>query len=34
VPVAYDQRERGRAERRTLKLTSVNAGLAFPTLSR
>ena len=32
VPVAYDKRERGhgRAERRTLKVTSVKAGLAFP----
>ena len=32
VPVAYDKRERGhgRAERRTLKVTSVARGLAFP----
>jgi predicted transposase YbfD/YdcC len=32
VPVAYDKRERGpgRTERRTLKITSVAAGLAFP----
>ena len=32
VPVAYDKRERGhgRTERRTLKVTSVKAGLAFP----
>jgi predicted transposase YbfD/YdcC len=32
VPKAYDKRERGhgRAERRTLKVTSVAAGLAFP----
>ena len=32
VPVAYDQRERGhgRTERRTLKVTSVARGLAFP----
>ena len=32
VPVAYDQRERGhgRTERRTLKVTAVAAGLAFP----
>jgi predicted transposase YbfD/YdcC len=32
VPVAHDKRERGhgRTERRTLKVTSVKAGLAFP----
>ena len=32
VPVAHDTRERGhgRAERRTLKVTAVAAGLAFP----
>jgi predicted transposase YbfD/YdcC len=32
VPVAYDKRERGhgRTERRTLKVTAVAAGLAFP----
>ena len=32
VPVAHDARERGhgRAERRTLKVTAVTAGLAFP----
>jgi len=32
VPVAYDQRERGhgRRERRTLKVTAVARGLAFP----
>ena len=32
VPVAYDAREKGhgRAERRTLKVTAVAAGLAFP----
>jgi predicted transposase YbfD/YdcC len=32
VPVAYTKRERGhgRTERRTLKITSVAAGLAFP----
>jgi predicted transposase YbfD/YdcC len=32
VPVAYDKRERGhgRTERRTLKITSVARGLAFP----
>jgi len=32
VPVAYDKREHGhgRTERRTLKVTSVAAGLAFP----
>ena len=32
VPVAHDARERGhgRAERRTLKITAVAAGLAFP----
>ena len=32
VPVAYDTRERGhgRTERRTLKVTAVAAGLAFP----
>jgi predicted transposase YbfD/YdcC len=32
VPVAYTQRERGhdRTERRTIKVTSVAAGLAFP----
>ncbi len=32
VPVAYDKRERGhgRTERRTLKVTSVAKGLAFP----
>jgi predicted transposase YbfD/YdcC len=32
VPVAYDKRERGhgRTERRTLKVTAVKAGLAFP----
>jgi hypothetical protein len=32
VPVACDTRERGhgRAERRTLKITAVTAGLAFP----
>jgi hypothetical protein len=32
VPIAYAKRERGhgRAERRTLKVTSVAAGLAFP----
>jgi predicted transposase YbfD/YdcC len=32
VPKAYDKRERGhgRTERRTLKVTSVAAGLAFP----
>jgi predicted transposase YbfD/YdcC len=32
VPVAYETRERGhgRAEHRTLKVTSVTAGLAFP----
>ena len=32
VPVAYDKRERGhgRTERRTLKVTSVARGLAFP----
>jgi predicted transposase YbfD/YdcC len=32
VPVAYDKRERGhgRAERRTLKVTAVARGLAFP----
>jgi hypothetical protein len=32
VPVAYEKRERGhgRTERRTLKVTAVAAGLAFP----
>jgi predicted transposase YbfD/YdcC len=32
VPIAHDARERGhgRAERRTLKVTAVTAGLAFP----
>ena len=32
VPAAYDRRERGhgRAERRTLKVTAVSRGLAFP----
>jgi hypothetical protein len=32
VPVAYDNRERGhgRTERRTLKVTAVATGLAFP----
>jgi hypothetical protein len=32
VPVAYDKRERGhgRTERRTLKVTAVARGLAFP----
>jgi predicted transposase YbfD/YdcC len=32
VPIAHDSRERGhgRAERRTLKITAVAAGLAFP----
>ena len=32
VPVAHDKRERGhgRRERRTLKVTAVAAGLAFP----
>jgi hypothetical protein len=32
VPKAYDKRERGhgRTERRTLKVISVTAGLAFP----
>src|SRR5262249_29899025 len=32
IPAAYDARERGhgRAERRTLKVTAVAAGLAFP----
>jgi hypothetical protein len=32
VPVAYDKRERGhgRAERRSLKVTAVAGGLAFP----
>jgi hypothetical protein len=32
IPVAHDTRERGhgRAERRTLKITAVAAGLAFP----
>ena len=32
VPVAYDAREKGhgRAERRTVKITAVAAGLAFP----
>jgi predicted transposase YbfD/YdcC len=32
VPVAYDRRERGhgRTERRTLKVTAVARGLAFP----
>jgi predicted transposase YbfD/YdcC len=36
VPVAYTKRERGhgRTERRTLKVTSVAKGLAFPTPPR
>ena len=36
VPVAYDERERrhGRTERRTLKITSVARGLAFPHASQ
>ena len=36
VPVAYTKRERGhgRTERRTLKITSVAAGLAFPAPPR
>jgi predicted transposase YbfD/YdcC len=36
VPVAYDRRERGhgRTERRTLKVTAVARGLAFPHAAR
>jgi predicted transposase YbfD/YdcC len=36
VPIAHDSRERGhgRAERRTLKITAVAAGLAFPHASQ